>query len=243
MDTKNNWLYQDSGEQVDFYLSESDLFLVERKRCLHLMRRLFEFRFPEQKGLKILDLGCGDGALTRLIAEKYPENEFFLLDGSPKMLDQARKNFSGQNYHFIEMTFEKYLSLPREDQKYDCVLSSMAIHHLDILEKKALYSKLFHEIRFGGLFLDYDVVLPVSTLSEEWQLEMWREWMNEMMVQAGKKAVIDKYVGLPDSYKAKPENKPSDLFDQVEILRKVGFRDAECYYKYGIFTLFGGIKD
>ena len=141
------------------------------------------------------------------------------------------------------MTFEKYLSLPREDQKYDCVLSSMAIHHLDILEKKALYSKLFHEIRFGGLFLDYDVVLPVSTLSEEWQLEMWREWMNETLVRIGKKDAVGKNDALPGSYKAKPENKPSDLFNQVEILRKVGFRDAECYYKYGIFTLFGGIKD
>jgi len=28
----------------------------------------------------------------------------------------------------------------------------------------------------------------------------------------------------------------------LEMLEKCGFRDVDCFYKYGIFSLFGGAK-
>lgn len=47
---------------------------------------------------------------------------------------------------------------------------------------------------------------------------------------------------VPFGYKMKVENKPSNLFDQIEMLNKIGFRDVDCFYKYGIFLVFGGTK-
>jgi tRNA (cmo5U34)-methyltransferase len=47
---------------------------------------------------------------------------------------------------------------------------------------------------------------------------------------------------VPSDYKRKPENKPSGLFEQLQMLQKIGFQDVDCFYKYGIFTLFGGTK-
>lgn len=35
-------------------------------------------------------------------------------------------------------------------------------------------------------------------------------------------------------------NKPDALEDQLEALRETGFRDVDCYYKNGIFAVFGG---
>jgi SAM-dependent methyltransferase len=37
-------------------------------------------------------------------------------------------------------------------------------------------------------------------------------------------------------------NKPDTLGNQLKALEKAGFKDVDCYYKNGIFTVFGGKK-
>ena len=55
-------------------------------------------------------------------------------------------------------------------------------------------------------------------------------------------ALIGEYDHLPAQYKSELENKPSGLFGQLQLLRQVGFRNVDCFWKYGIFCLFGGTK-
>ena len=69
---------------------------------------------------------------------------------------------------------------------------------------------------------------------------MWEDWINELLAQIG--GEIGTHDGLPQVAKAKPENKPSGLFEQLELLKKIGFRDVDCFYKYGVFAMFGGTK-
>jgi hypothetical protein len=96
------------------------------------------------------------------------------------------------------------------------------------------------EFRFGGALLVADVVKPTSERSERWQFAMWQDWMNERLAEIGGEVGV--HDDLPGAAMAKPENKPSGLIDQLELLQRVGFRDVDCYYKYGVFALFGGTK-
>jgi len=43
-------------------------------------------------------------------------------------------------------------------------------------------------------------------------------------------------------YKDNRDNKPDTLDEQLNALKSVGFKDVDCYYKYGIFTMYGGRK-
>ncbi len=47
-------------------------------------------RVPGDSPSSILDLGCGPGNSTELLAERYPEAELLGLDSSPDMLSKAR---------------------------------------------------------------------------------------------------------------------------------------------------------
>jgi tRNA (cmo5U34)-methyltransferase len=156
------------------------------------------------------------------------------------MLEKARQRLAGKNVAFIQQTFEEYLDAPPEEQAYDFVFSSNAVHHLDWLGKSRLYAKLFREITLGGAFVNIDVVKAASERSERWQFAMWEDWMNERLAQIEGEA--GKHNGLPEVAKAKPENKPSGLIEQMELLRQIGFRDVDCFYKYGVFAMFGGTK-
>jgi tRNA (cmo5U34)-methyltransferase len=237
-DTSNTWLV--GTDQANTYVSSADVIIVERQRTMKLLADIFRYHFGGETGLHVLDLGGGDGIITEYLQERYPGNVFYLLDGSADMLGKARQRLTDRDIVFTQQTFEKYLDAPPEDQKYDFIFSSNAIHHLDFLGKSRMYAKLFRECKFGGVFVNIDVVKAASERSERWQFAMWEDWMDERLAQVGGK--VGTHDGLPEAAKAKPENKPSGLFEQLELLVKIGFRDVDCFYKYGVFAMFGGTK-
>ncbi len=241
-DTENRWLSEGGRALIDFYLDQSDEYLIERARALQLLSTLCEYRFGNRPGLRLLDLGCGNGIVSRVLLDRFPDHSVDLLDGSTVMLEEARKNLAGKGCTFIHRTFEDLLSLPPDEQRYDFIYSSMAIHHLAHLDKVKLYARCYASLAFGGLFLNYDVVKPPSERSEAWAFQLWRDWANENLARQGRTAEIGKHDRLPEVYQLKAENKPSGLFEQLSALEAVGFRDVDCYFKYGIFALFGGTK-
>jgi len=236
MSESNTWLSDEGQRQTATFLADSDAFIVERERALKLMVSIFSLNFPKREALSILDLGCGDGRWSRALAERFPNNSFFLFDGSAAMLEKSKETMRGFDATFMARTFEELVEGEAEDQGFDFVFSSMAIHHLGFPEKRLLYALIYRELRFGGLFLNYDVVLPVSERVETWHFAMWRDWMNERAKEKGR------FDTLPESSKAKPENKPSRLPDHLRALEECGFCDVDCHFKYGVFCLYGGTK-
>jgi len=97
----NTWLNNDKN-QIDYYTSSYDVILIERKRCIKLLADLIDYHFSVKENLNILDLGCGDGIITEYLYKKFPQNNYFLLDGSSEMLEKARERLNFSNVKFIK---------------------------------------------------------------------------------------------------------------------------------------------
>lgn len=72
---------------------------------------------------------------------------------------------------------------------------------------------------------------------ESWYRVLWSEWIGENQV---KLKVKQSFEYLPEQYKDNPDNHPDTLKVQLEALEAVGFSQVDCYYKYGIFSIYGG---
>ena len=232
----------DDKDFVDFYTNSANMIVLERQRSIRILLEIAAFHFPSLSGLHILDLGCGEGLITKYICDKAPNNNFYLIDASEEMLNRAKSNINCNTAIFSHLTFEDYSESQSEDCKYDLVISANAIHHLDFIQKTALFIKIYKELKSDGLFLNIDAVHPSSSHSEEIQFEMWRNWINETLGKNGKESEIGNYDNIPSIYKNYHEDKPSGLWDQLQTLSKCGFRDVDCFYKYSIFAVFGGTK-
>jgi tRNA G46 methylase TrmB len=68
----NSW----GHAQADSYIKTADIVVVERKRLLKILIDIFRYHFGSKENLVLLDLGCGDGVLSKHIASNYPKNEF-----------------------------------------------------------------------------------------------------------------------------------------------------------------------
>jgi trans-aconitate methyltransferase len=138
-DNSNTWLNAKGKEQIESYTKSADIIVVERNRAISIFEDLFLYNFPVPVNLNILDIGCGDGIVSERLLNKYPQNNFSLMDGSAAMLSKAKERLKDKSIGFIEMSFEEYIKNKSENNKYNFVFSSMATHHLTFNGKGKLY--------------------------------------------------------------------------------------------------------
>ena len=144
------------------FLENADTFILERKRLFAILRSFYRYFLLDNSkdSIRVLDLGCGNGALTMELLKEDDNLEATLVDGSSEMLINAQdnlKNFNGMN--FIQKTFQELMAeSDLEDglsADFNLVVSSLAIHHLYANEKKSLFQYIYNHLRFWWIFFKY----------------------------------------------------------------------------------------
>jgi len=126
-------------------------------------------------GERVLDVGCGTGVLTRLAAEAVgTSGKAMGIDPAPKMILRARKNASAERSS-AEFRLAVIEDLPFEDNSFDCVLSSLMLHHLPPDLKLLGLGEVKRVLRPGGRLVLVDIGRPESRLwwPVVWPLLLW----------------------------------------------------------------------
>jgi tRNA (cmo5U34)-methyltransferase len=235
---RTNWA---NPEFARGYRDSADIFIVDRRRMLSILQSFYLHFVADGTVKKVLDLGCGDGIVTSVLADADRLISATLVDGSGDMLKKAGERRSGlRRTRYIHSSFQEMLAGDAVRGEFDFIASSLAIHHLSMNEKKALFKKIYRLLKPGGYLINIDVVLAPSGPLEQWYLSLWKEWIAERTWDLG--VAGGTFKGIIRQYKDAEENKPDTLKDQLDALRTIGFKDVDCYYQYGIFTMFGGKK-
>ncbi len=167
---------------------------------------------------RVLDLGTGDGRLTAMLRVDRPELAVTGLDFSALMLERARQRFAGDEH--IEL-LEHDLSRPLPVLgRFDAVVSSFAIHHLEHERKRELYGEVLDLLEPGGVFANFEHVASP----------------NERLHRAFFEAID---VPIED---ADPSDRLLDVETQLGWLRELGFDDVDCYWKWLEMALLIGVK-
>jgi tRNA (cmo5U34)-methyltransferase len=104
----------------------------------------------------ILELGTGTGETARRVLELHPEARLVGIDASPAMLEVAGEALSGREVDLRVARLED--ALPAE--RFDLVISALAVHHLVGETKAELFGRVARALRPGGRFVFGDVVVP-----------------------------------------------------------------------------------
>jgi tRNA (cmo5U34)-methyltransferase len=229
------------SEFAEEYRDNADIYIVERGRMFDIMKSFYRHFVSGNARTIMLDLGCGDGIVTQELLQIDNSISAVLIDPSEDMLCKAKERLKG----FEDISYEKasFQEITRGDilqENFDFIVSSQAIHHLTLDEKKELFKTIYTHLRQGGYLLNIDVILAPADALEQWYMQLWKEWVDE------KKEIMgidrDLYSDITRRYKESVDNRPDTLDDQLNALRGIGFSSVDCFYKYGIFTVCGGKK-
>jgi SAM-dependent methyltransferase len=167
---------------------------------------------------RVLDLGTGNGRLLTLLQADRPGMHGVGLDFSELMLAAARERLaSDDRIDLIEHDLcEPLPTLGR----FDAIVSSMAIHHLEHERKRSLYGEVLDLLEPGGVFANFEHVASPS----------------ERLHQAFF-AAIDEPIENAD-----PSDRLLDVETQLAWLRELGFDDVDCYWKWLEMALLIGVK-
>jgi tRNA (cmo5U34)-methyltransferase len=224
------------------YLDKADVFIPDRRRMFALVQSIVRHRFPAGGRLRILDLGAGDGALGDAILAVFPGSHLTLVDASEAMLAQARQRFAhAPAFRFLLSDFQALIAGDALAGPFDACVSSQAIHHLATEDKNRLFGYVHRLLVPGGAFVNADVLLPPTEDLEKLYFGVWAGQMAEAAEGLGKNEVVPEDV--IGSYRdPRSMNRPDTLETQLALLREAGFVNVDCYFKNGIFTVFGGMR-
>lgn len=92
---------------------------------------------------RVVDLGCGTGRLTEMLARRFPDAAITGLDASAEMLPRGRPGLP--NIEWIHGDIDTW----RPDRSYGLIFSNAALHWID--DHPALFARLGAAVPPGGV--------------------------------------------------------------------------------------------
>ena len=193
------------------------------------------------RGLRILDLGCGDGQVAELLLTRLPESYVAGVDLSPPMLEAAAARLAAYpgRHALYRRALTDLTPLAEEPAPFDAAIGVQSIHHLDAAGKQALFAWVADHLRPGGLFVLSDRVhLPDAALFPYYlalyAAQQARHGAPPLPPGHGYAAHLGALVLRADT--------PDTVEDQLAWLRAAGFGAAGCFYRSIERAIFGGLK-
>lgn len=169
--------------------------------------------FRLEEGARILEIGCGTGALCRALKRWYPPAEVVGLDRDDAFIDYARERNTGETYRKGDAT-----ALPFADGSFDVTISNTVSEHV---EPSGFFGEQRRVLRDGGVCLLLSarrgIQHPAACVREEsaFETEIW-ERVDADFRRASKENGVGAYA-----------------LNEMELpaaMEKYGFRDVETHY-------------
>lgn len=109
-----------------------------------------------ERGIDVLDIGCGSGRAACRLAAEFPHSRFVGYDLCADAVTAARSEAERQGLTNIRFETRDVTQLGEESQQYDLITAFDAIH--DQAQPDAVLRGIFAALRTGGTFLMQDIL-------------------------------------------------------------------------------------
>ena len=158
---------------------------VVRQHAQRTAEEAAAFLLPSLRpGMRLLDVGCGPGSITRGLAERVAPGEVIGLDLSRDTLEEARRDAAARGLTNLRFQEGSVYTLPFADGTFDVVYAHQVFQHLR--ERDAALREALRVLRPGGLAAIRDVDWgTVAYWPRDPRLDRWIELHRETWYRNG----------------------------------------------------------
>lgn len=150
----------------------------------------------------ILDIGCGDGHYTNLLAHKIKHGHILGIDSSAEMIRHANQQWTHSDLSFEVHNIEQFY----QPQSFDFVLSFWCLHWTNI---SLSFPNIFHLLKNSG-----KMYAVMSSFSDHSILQTWQELAKQNL-----------YSSLTNQY-INPLNEKY-FYSVVNVLNQLPFKEVK----------------
>ncbi|MFD2872083.1 class I SAM-dependent methyltransferase [Mucilaginibacter ximonensis] len=191
-------------------------------------------KYVNPNATDLLDIGCGAGNYTLKMLSKISNLNCTLNDLSLPMLERARQRVAPQTSGKVTIIQDDMRNLDLTDESFDIVLAAATFHHLrDDNDWEHVFSKLYKALRPGGSIWISDLITHDTAPLEKLFHQRYSDYLDTL----GGPDYREKVLAYVDH-----EDTPRSVNFQMDLLKKVGFKQVEILHKNSYFAAFGAIK-
>ena len=184
---------------------------------------------------RVLDIGCGAGNNTLKLLQHISPLDCDLVDLSQPMLDKAVDRINQINRGQIR-PFQgdmRTIELPQEN--YDVIIAAAVLHHLrKESDWEQMFARLYSLTAPGGSLWITDLVSHENKTIQDIVWSRYGDYLENLRGKEYRAKVFD-YIDEEDS--------PRPVTFQLDLLKKVGFRQIDLLHKNSCFAAIGAIKN
>jgi len=201
--------------------------------------------YPLDKAIRVLDLCAGFGALAISILKNYPKAKALCIDGSKPMTELGRKRTTAfaERIEFAQASLDTTDWLKTTSGTYHAVVSAQALmRFLTPARRQSLYKEIFDIVVPGGCLINVDdVCAPSPALHKRYNAAL-NQWLEGYIPEGSEdKLRFAKYKEDSPVDDIKPI-RDGFLDQELSCLREAGFEDVDCFWKFGMMTVYGGFR-
>lgn len=183
---------------------------------------------------ELLDIGCGAGNYSLKMLSKIPGLNCTLNDLSMPMLDRAKERVSAETNGTVTIIQDDMLNLDLPHNHFDIVLAAATFHHLRTDDDwELMFTKIYTALKPGGSIWISDLIKHDSKQIDQLFQDKYSAYLETLGGPEYRQHVLD-YIAYEDT--------PRSVGYQLDLLKKVGFKETEILHKNSCFAAFGGIK-
>lgn len=213
-------------------LETGQLSTIDAPLCLELITEAAKYSTPG--ATRLLDIGCGAGNFTLKMLSQIPNLDCTLLDLSRPMLDKAKERVQAETSGKVGIIQGDIREIIIPEHQYDIIVAGAVLHHLrDEEDWEFVFQKLYISLRQGGSLWISDLVVHDSPQINQMFWQRYADYLTSVGGADYKDHVLA-YIDKEDS--------PRSVSFQLDMLRKVGFKQTEILHKNACFAAFGAVK-
>ncbi len=148
----------------DSFSRDYDRIFLEYRQYLDSIEMMLDLIGPDGE-VDIIDVGCGTGNLTARVLERFPGARVLGVDPSDGMKDIYTGRFCQERR--VNFVTGNALKLPVDDELFDVVLSSLALHHVLPDDRWRCARQLARVLKPGGTLVYADLFTDVEGSLED----------------------------------------------------------------------------
>lgn len=218
-------------ERVENYDRDMDIMHPNRRKMVETALEFIPFN--RDKALHVLDLGSGTGYFSGEMLKEFPNCTITAVDGAQSMIELSRvrlKEFESRTRYFVG-DFRKLTEIVPAQERFDVVLSSYALHHLEKDEKRDVAAQAVSLLNPEGWFLNADLIIN-SNAAVEKRIQELR--IDGIVGRAGGADSRFRDTELTrtfiDDLESNEDDKPLSIFEDLEILRESGLGNVSVLW-------------